>query len=99
MSQLTDDINQYVRNSAIDPFQNLRLNSILLRMVTSGITDTFNTYDDLKTTIAQNKADGKDLFMRAFVKDSSYGPNRIFEYIPSENIIMWTASQPVEVLT
>ena len=91
-------INTWVRNSAVDAFTNLRLNTVLLQLVTGGITDTFDTYDDMKARIASNKADDRDWYMRAVVLTSPVGDNRIFEYLPALNQIFWTASQKYEQL-
>lgn len=97
-AELDAFIDAYIRNSAITAFTDLRLNTILHALVTGGITDSFDTYDLFKAAIAANKVAGEDYFMRAFVKSSREGQDNIFEYIPSQNFIMWTASQKYEQL-
>lgn len=90
-------IDAYVRNSAIEAFRDLRLNTVLNALLTGGVTDSFETYADFKEAIEENKAE-RNYYMRAFVKRSPAGNDRIFEYIPARNAIFWTASQEYEPL-
>lgn len=87
-------INQWVRNSAVDAFTNLRLNTILLQLVTGGITDTFDNLAAFRQAILDNRAANQDWYMRARVLDTRF----IYEYFPDTGTINWTASQQIETI-
>lgn len=92
--ELISFIDEYIRNSSIHAFQNLRLNTILKNLVTSGVTDSFDNLNAFKAAILANREDGKDYYMRARMLDTSY----IYEYFPDTGTINWTASQQIETI-
>lgn len=88
-------IDEYVRNSAIDSFQNLRMNTILKQLVFTGYTDTsYANLNELKTAWRADKAAGINMYRRAKVQDTGY----IYEYDPKDGYINWTASYRSEKL-
>lgn len=87
--ELESFANTWIRNSANDAFTNLRLNTVILNLIRSGVTDTFDNYASFRTAILNNRVAGHDWFMRARVNDTGY----IYEYFPDTRSINWTASQ------
>ena len=91
-------INQWIRNSAVDAFTNSRLNTILLQLVTGGITDTFDNLAAFRQAILDNRAANQDWYMRARMDDT----DDIYEYWPPRGEypgrINQTASQLEETI-
>lgn len=81
-------------NSAIDAFTNRRIITVLKNLSTSGITDTFATYDQFEERILANRAAGRDWYIRARVNATGY----IYEYFPDTQEINWTASQKIKTI-
>ena len=62
-------INTRVKNSAVDAFTNASLNSVLLYLVSGGITTAYNTVEEFQAAIAATP----DTIMMAFIaQDNVY---------------------------
>lgn len=92
-----DELNTFINRyfgSAVDAFTNARMKTVLLRMVTGGITDSFDNYAAFRAAILANRVEGNDWYMRARMRDTSY----IYEYFPDTGTINWTASQQTDTI-
>lgn len=92
--ELISKITAYVRNSAIDSFTDLRLQSILLAIVGGGVSAVYETSADFDVAIAANP----DEYQKAYlVKGYEGDRDVIYEYFPAvlsngDGAIMWTAA-------
>lgn len=82
--QLITNINRYVRNSAVDSYTDLRLNSILLAIVGGGVSGYYATFEEFQAAYEASP----DEALTAFVSDvSAYGFNDVdLKYIPGVGV-------------
>lgn len=76
-AELISFINQWVRNSAIDAFNDTRLNTVLLALVNGALTNNYATYEDFAAAITASP----DAILIGFVAEDD-------ELTGDENVVL-----------
>lgn len=76
-AELISFINQWVRNSAIDAFNDTRLNTVLLALVNGALTNNYATYEDFAAAVTASP----DAILIGFVTEDD-------ELTGDENVVL-----------